>query len=177
MNPVLLLAGRRPDPNDAETARFPIENAVVVRERIRMLLVKRRPRQLVCSAACGADLLALDAAGDLGIDRRIVLPFGISAFRESSVTDRPGNWGPLFDRIIAEVDAADGLTVLDHDPGSDDAYTAVNDVLFRLATGTGAPLVAVSVWEGGSRGEGDLTAHLVTTATQAGADIDEVRTL
>ena len=47
---------------------------------------------LVCSAACGADLIALQAAGRVSLRRRIVLPFEPSRFRDSSVVDRPGDW-------------------------------------------------------------------------------------
>ena len=176
MSTVLLLAGRRPDPEDADAVRFPIENALVVRERIRALVSERRPAHLICSAACGADLLALDIAGEFGVERHVVLPFAVQAFRASSVTDRPGKWGILFDRIIREVGASGGLTALDEDAGSDEAYAAVNDRLLDIASKTSGSLLAVAVWEGRPRGDGDLTAHLVESASQAGAEVVTVLT-
>ena len=177
-SPTVLLAGRRPDPEGAGYRRFPIENAVLVRERLRAFFVDREPRHLVCSAACGADLLALDVAGDLGVERHVVLPFDVGAFKASSVTDRPGSWGALYDRVVREVEAAGGLTVLSADPDDDDdAYAAVNGHLLQTAQGVGAPVLAVAVWEGRPRGDGDLTAHLLDTATEAGASTDSLSTL
>jgi hypothetical protein len=172
----VILAGRRPDPEGADIARFPITNAIAVRERIRELMVNQKPDALVCSAACGADLLALDVAGELGVERHVVLPFEAAAFRASSVTDRPGGWGPLFDRVVREVEASGGLTVMDEDPSNDDAYAAANDRMLALAGDGKASVVAVAVWEGSSRGDGDLTAHMIESASRAGADVAEVMT-
>ena len=177
MKPIFLLAGRRPDPLDANTARFPIENALAVSERIRSLMVEREPDALICSAACGADLLALDVAGELDIPRHVVLPFEASYFRKSSVTDRPGDWGPLFDRILRDTEASGSLVVLDEPPTNDDAYSRANYHMLQLALERENPIIAVAVWEGGSRGKGDLTAELLESASKAGASTEEVLTL
>jgi hypothetical protein len=75
----------------AERVRFPLENAPVVRSRVRAFLNDRGASMLVSSAACGADFISLNAAGELGLGRRIVLPFDAPRFREVSVTDRPGD--------------------------------------------------------------------------------------
>src|SRR5215510_14628657 len=99
---VAALAGRRIDAADASTSRFPLANTELVRERLQALLRAEQSDALVCSAAYGADLIALDVAGALGLRRRVVLPFAAERFRQSSVTDRPGDWGPLFDQIIGE---------------------------------------------------------------------------
>ena len=80
---------------------------------------------LISSAACGADLLALDVARHAGIRRRLILPFAIDRFRESSVVDRPGNWGPLFDGLIADATAHDDLVILEAGDG-DEAFAATN---------------------------------------------------
>src|SRR5258708_23324677 len=103
---IVTLAGRRIDPLNAPVARFPVENSAEVREQLVHLLQEQGATALVCSAACGADLLGLEAAGTLGLRRRVVLSFAPERFRATSVTDRPGEWGPLYDRIIAEVAAA-----------------------------------------------------------------------
>ncbi len=135
---------------------------------------------LVCSAACGADLIALDVAGVLGLRRRVILPFAPERFRESSVTDRPGDWGPLFDRIIEEVRAKGDVVVLDLDEGDDATYAAANDAILdeaeTLAGGEPAQVVAIIVWEGGSRGEGDLTEAFATLARARGHPVREVLT-
>ncbi len=99
---VIALAGRRIDPPDIANPAFPLANVDAVRIRLREFFQAQSAAALVCSAACGADLLALDVAGTLGIRRRVVLPFAAERFRETSVTDRPGDWGSIFDRVIAD---------------------------------------------------------------------------
>jgi hypothetical protein len=151
---VAALAGRRPDAADAAQSRFPLEAAGAVKERTRRVLEEHSVGTLVCSAACGADLLALDAAGDLSSRRVVILPFGVDRFRSSSVVDRPGQWGMLYDRIIAEVAPAEDLVVLRGDPDDDEVsfLRANQEILTRAAaaaqTDAARPPVAIVVWEG-----------------------------
>jgi hypothetical protein len=153
---VVALAGRRIDAPGADPPRFPPERVPAVRQRLLDMLAAERTAVLVCSAACGADLVALEAAARLGLRRRIVLPFAAERFRTTSVTDRPGDWGPLFDRMIAAAGAAGDLVVLDSSEGNDAAYAAANEAIIREAQGlaraaAGGPssrLHAVIVWEG-----------------------------
>src|SRR5262249_39720200 len=118
---------------DATQPRFPLARATLVRERISTLLIDRKATDLVCSAACGTDLLALDAAGELGIQRHIVLPFEPNRFRATSVTDRPGEWGALFDQIIKEVQAAGKLTILSGEGDDDAIFATTNQVMLDEA--------------------------------------------
>jgi hypothetical protein len=67
-----------------------------VQERMQQLLLAKGVRILVCSPACGEDLIALQAAKVLSIPSRT----NRDRFRSISVIDRPGDCGPLFDRII-----------------------------------------------------------------------------
>ena len=95
-------------------------------------------------------------------------PFAPERFRETSVTDRPGDWGPLFDRIIGEVRADGDVVVLGLDEGDDATYAAANEAILNeaeaLAGGELAQVVAIIVWEGRSRGEGDLTEAFANLA-------------
>ena len=54
----------------------------MVAVRIRNMMVSAASRAVVCSAACGADILALEGAAQLGLGRRVVLPFSRQQFRE-----------------------------------------------------------------------------------------------
>ena len=170
---IVALAGRRVDGPKAETQQFPSINLISVRERIRAALILRGARSLVCSAACGADLLALDVAGDLRMSRRIVLPFARQRFRATSVTDRPGDWGPLFDRILNEVEATGDVVVLPGTGDDDQAYAAANLTILEeaisLAKPAGAGATAMLVWNGTERGKGDLTAAFMRDAGKKGA--------
>jgi hypothetical protein len=180
MTRVAALAGRRIDAADAAAPRFPLANVDIVRDRVAALLRAQRIEALVCSAACGADLIALDVAGKLGLRRRVVLPFAPERFRETSVTDRPGDWGPLFDRVIGEIAATGDIVVLGLDEGDDDAYAAANDAILNeaeaLAGDDPLQVVAVIAWEGGSRGQGDLTEAFATAARARNHPAHEVLT-
>jgi hypothetical protein len=189
---IVALAGRRIDPTDAdaEDARFPEANVGLVRSRLRRLLREVRATTLVSSGASGADLLAMDVAGGLGLRRRMILPFEPARFRAASVTDRPGDWGALFDSIVAELGAAGDLVVHAHAGEPDAAYVAVNvailDEAERLAALQAPPgedsdprpgALAVVVWNGRSRGPDDLTAAFVGEAHTRGHAVTEVSTL
>lgn len=137
---VIALAGRRVDAPKAETARFPRENVSQVRSRIFDWLGRNDIDTLVCSAACGADLLALDAAGELGIRRRIVLPFPREQFRASSVVDRGGEWGAPFDAILDAVTARGDVFGLGYTPENETAYLETNHVILELAISIGIQL-------------------------------------
>lgn len=192
---IIALAGRRIDALDAQTPRFPLKNIAKVQECISALFVEHKVTALVCSGACGADLLALDAAGELGLRRRIVLPFGSNRFRKSSVTDRPGEWGDLFDRISREVKAAGDLVVFDNIGEEEEAYTAVNQAILDEAIALARQddgndshaknnsssleerVLAVIVWDGAERGKEDLTAMFAQVARERGLRIAEILTL
>jgi hypothetical protein len=121
---VIALAGRRVDAPGTDTPRFPPANVAAVQDRIRHLLVEQTTHALVCSAACGVDLLALEVAGALGIRRRIVLPFVRARFRDTSVVDRPRDWGERFDRVLDAVEANRDLVVLGNAEDDAAAYLA-----------------------------------------------------
>ena len=70
---IVTLAGRRIDAPNASIVRFPLDKSPTVHRRIQKLLEDYQVTALVSSAACGADLLALDVAGQLGIRRRVIL--------------------------------------------------------------------------------------------------------
>jgi hypothetical protein len=181
---VIALAGRRIDAPDTESQRFPLENVPLVRKRIAALLSTEGAEALVCSAACGADLIALEEADRLGLRRRIVLPFPQKRFRETSVTDRPGDWGPVFDRLIAAAEAGGDLLTLASTGDDASAYAAANQVIIREAKalaqagsdGTPFRLVAVIVWEGSAREGTDASGELLTLAKQAGFETRSVLT-
>jgi hypothetical protein len=173
---VIALAGRRIDATNAATPRFPTQNESFVRQRLDQLISELGAKGLVCSAACGVDLIALEAASAAGLRRRIVLPYDPNEFRKTSVTDRGPAWGPRFDAQIANAELVD----LRRPPGDDTAYAAANNAIFEEAMVMAADLdfavTAVVVWEGRSRGDGDLTDAFRTEALVRGLPLREVST-
>jgi hypothetical protein len=185
---VIALAGRRVDAVDAKSPRFPLARVPLVRQQLRDLFAKTRASMLVCSAACGADLTALEAAEMLGLRRRIVLPFSVERFRETSVTDRPGDWGALYDRTVEAVRQTGDLIVLENVPGEDRVYEIANRrILDEAVALSGSDLssnpqrsdwpTAVIVWEGRTRGSGDVTQQFADGAKQGRLRVQEVLTL
>lgn len=134
---------------------------------------------LVCSAACGADLVALDVAAALNIARRIVLPFAVDRFRQESVTDRPGDWGPTFDRIVAELSATGEVFVMNETPGTEGYAAATIKILDeaeRLAAASKAKVVSIVVWEGQPRPGTDLTDGFRKESLSRHIDVIDVLT-
>jgi hypothetical protein len=177
---IVALAGRRVDSAEAKEPRFPLRNVQIVRTRARAVLLEKGATALVSSAACGADLIALSEAGQLGLRRRVILPFERMRFRETSVTDRPGKWGPLYDQVIDEVEAAGDLVILRNEP-DDEAYSAANHVILdqaiALAKESHKAATAVLIWDGISRGDHDLTEEFGAEARKRGLVVTEVRTI
>ena len=177
---VIAAAGRRIDSADATTPRFPLHNVPALERQLDALFARERATALVASAACGADLVALTVAGRRGMRRRVILPFIADAFRTTSVTDRPGDWGPVFDRVLAELDPHGDVITLD-DGESNAAYVRANDAILEEAahlgqdSGTGA--MAVLIWEGARRGDDDVTAAFGDAARQRGWRVEHVRTV
>ncbi len=182
---IVVVAGRRIDPPNAAATRFPIRSRGVVARRIKNTLRDLHVTTLVSSAACGSDLLAINAARALNARRRIVLPYQEDWFLEDSVTDRPGRWEDLYEQVISEARGDGDLVILGERRGSDDAYRAANEAILaeaqRLAReespdNPGAALAGLIIWEGASRGPGDVTDHMRQRLEAAGATIATVLT-
>jgi len=183
---VVALGGRRIDAEPTSTARFPFDQVDRVGMEIADRLRRTQAVALVCSAACGADLIALETAQQMGLPTRIVLPFSATRFRETSVVDRPHPefWGSMFDRATSAARAHGDLIELDA-VEADDAYSMANGVIIREARKLAGVknqerslrLIALVVWEGASRGPDDNTNKFVQLAQESGFRIEQVLTL
>lgn len=186
---IVALAGRRVDAEGTDVRRFPATEIQRVRAEIRDCLREQGASTIVCSAASGVDLLALDVAGELGLRRRVVLPFGRKRFRSTSVADRPGDWGRLFDRICAEVYHSKDLIVLHAASINHKSYERANQIILKeaLSLGLGVAsgkdestrpegVIALIVWDGAPRSESDLTAAFMKAAQSKGLQVLQVST-
>lgn len=178
---IIAVAGRRVDAADAETPRFPLDNVALVERRIDELFEREGATVVVGSAACGADLVALTVAGRRGMRRRVVLPFERGRFRETSVTDRPGAWGPTYDRVLAELDRTGDVVTLEGLGDGDAAYLAANEHILRqaealAATSNAEPMVLL-VWDGVARNAEDVTAAFGDHARTRRWRVEQVKTL
>jgi len=183
---IVALAGRRVGAND-DSESFPPANVPAVRAKILQKLTALPTRGLVCSAACGADLLALDAACSAKIPYHVVLPFSTPQFRDKSVTDRsdPGYWGGLYDRLVVDAEHQCELTELAGAGSDDEAFARANGRIIEYASAwaaqdaVGGPMrrVALLVWEGAARPNGDTTAKFGKLAKAAGFECETILTL
>jgi hypothetical protein len=111
----------------------------------------------------------------------MVLSFGRDEFRASSVTDRPGDWGPVYDRVLAELDKTGDVVTLAGHAAEDAAYAAANDAILNeaaaLARQGATEVVAVLVWEGAPRDGADMTAGFGEAARGRGYRVEQVKTL
>lgn len=174
--PVIVEAGRRVDAPDAETPRFPPSNVAKVRQRIQQLFDREKPVAFVSSGACGADLLALDVAGHMHVPRYVLLPSPPEEFRKSSVTDRPGDWGALYDHVLktAKIEV---LTLPDGQEGYLETNLKLLDRAEALAREHHTSTTALVVWNQQSRGPDDVTAHFLEQAKLRKIPVLEVSTL
>jgi hypothetical protein len=175
---VAALAGRRIDAEDAKERRFPSTAVERVKDDLRQLLTEHRIGTLVCSAACGADIVALEAALELGLRRVIVLPFERARFRSTSVVDRGGDWGERFDKLLDAPDAGRELIVLNPPAGSEEqAYAQATRRILEEARGrapANSNAVAIAVWEGQPRAGTDATQDFIERAQAAGMSVQVV---
>ena len=176
---IIALAGRRVDAVDASPPRFPLENVANVNRGVQVFLQQHSATAVVCSAACGADLTGLAEAGKLGLRRRVVLPSARDKFRETSVIDRPGDWGSMYDSILDAVEAQGDLVVMAN-PDADDPYSATNRAILEEAVALGKAsseaVGALLVWDGVSRGADDYTDQFGAEARKRGLGVFEVLT-
>lgn len=184
---VIALAGRRID-TPARAAGFSLRQVDAVQEALRRFFRETRPAALVCSAACGADLVALEAAREVSARggpmtrRHIVLPFDRNEFRVSSVTDRQGDWGPTYDRLLDDAERVGDLVVLDLLDSGEAAYQAANEAILdealRLAGPQGATeILALVVWDGPRAAGPDATAGFVEAARRRGIPVRQLSLL
>ena len=178
---VVALAGRRVDARDADVMRFPASNVPAVTQRIRNMLIGVAAVTLVCSAACGVDIVALEMAGELGLRRRIVLPFRRDLFRKTSVIDRDISWGHRFDALMEAVGASGDVVELTQPTDDRNAYALTNkevlDEAAREASAVGLRTVAMVIWDGLPRGPDDLTKGFLKEAQERHLEVVTVPTL
>lgn len=193
---IVAFAGRRIDAQDATMSRFPLTQAGFVGEQIEALFRRDQVNMLICSAACGADLIALRVALKVGISYRVILPVAPDRFRVTSVIDRPAsqewNWGVLFDQVIDGAQQSGELVVLETGEDGQAAYQAVNrailDAALRQEQDQKIPPAmesaqallraqAVVVWDGHARSPHDLTLHFAEEARSRGLLVRHILTV
>ena len=149
---VLVFVGHMIDRPDRSEPRFPEELASAVGAQIQQTLDKMEPGFAFSSAACGSDILFLEAMLDRDAEVSIVLPYNEKEFVRDSVEFVPhSDWRARFDRVLAR--AARVVTASNQrlEIGGV-SYDFCNELILGLATirarQLDTQLIPVAVWNG-----------------------------
>jgi tetratricopeptide (TPR) repeat protein len=173
---VAAIAGRRIDAPGADPSRFPPSAAAVVKAGVARLLKKHEVGTLVASAACGADILALEAAEENGARTRIILPFAADRFRQTSVVDRGGDWGERFDALMKRAGARGDVVVLAPEADGDEAAygratARIVAEAAELAARAGVKPIAIPICDAAPKARADATKDFADRAEAAGMTV------
>ena len=97
---VLAFAGHMIDAPDRLAPRFPAALEPAVTDALRNHLRELHAPIVYASAACGADLIAIEQASALGAEVNIVLPFDRDDFVRTSVSNGGPGWIERFDDAL-----------------------------------------------------------------------------
>jgi class 3 adenylate cyclase len=147
---VVTFAGHMIDRAGRPTPRFPPSLETAVRDAIVAELRRLDAGFGYASAACGGDILFLEAMLARDAEVHVVLPYVASEFRAHSVDLRNG-WGARFDAALKQ--AASVVTATEQrSPGAAATYDYANMLLEGLAAirarQLGTPISLLALWDG-----------------------------
>jgi hypothetical protein len=181
---VVAVAGRRVDAPGSVPERFPASAMIAVKCSVKTFLDDHGGVAVVASAACGADILALEAASELGIRTRVILPFARDRFGGTSVEGRGEGcgWGDRFATLIDGAEVREDVVVLPYAEGSDDdAYARATARIVAeavdLARALRAEVIALAIWDERPRHGRDATKDFVDTAKRWGIETFSIPTV
>lgn len=150
---IVLFCGHMIDVPDRPSPRFPPELEPAVAAAIQNSLVELKAGIGFASAACGADILFLEAMLERGGEVNIILPHDKARFIADSVQIVPGgNWLARFERVICHDRAR--LSVASHSRVMDQslAYEYANQFMLGLAAirawQLGTEVTPLALWDG-----------------------------
>jgi len=153
---VIIFSGHMVDAPGRDVPRFPGRFADAVAEQIGRTLDSVDARIGISSAACGSDLLFIDAMLAREADIQVVLPWRREEFKRTSVLAGGQEWEQRFDRALED---ATSVTYLSQQgaPSGSLGYVYCNDcmngmALFRSEK-LGSDVRPMAVWDG-RRGDG-----------------------
>lgn len=173
---VAVCVGHMIDTPGRESPRFPISLEAQVKQELRERISRLGIGFGYASAACGSDILFLEALLETARKAVVVLPYSIEEFRKSSVdVVRDGNWNERFDRVLQAADqvifaSSEGLL----NPNISLRYC--NRYLRGLAQLRGAHLdtavVGIAVWDSTSDRQPGGTTETVLEWKEIGFPVE-----
>jgi class 3 adenylate cyclase/tetratricopeptide (TPR) repeat protein len=148
---VIVFAGHMIDRPDRATPRFPGELEPAVDKELRKKIDMLKPGFGFTSAACGSDILFLEAMLDAGAEVSVVLPYEHEQFVRDSVDFIPNSsWRVRFDRVLERATRVVIASPQKLEVGGV-AYEFCNQLLLGLATIRARQLdtamIPLAVWD------------------------------
>ncbi len=149
---VAVFTGHMIDSPSRTAPRFPAHLEALVAQAIEEWIAANDVGIGFGSAACGSDLLFMEALQRIGAETHIILPFSEDEFLKSSVEiGAPGNWGQRFNQVIERATSVIRTTrekTLEHA----ETYRHANHVIAGMARikarELGTDLLGLAVWDG-----------------------------
>jgi class 3 adenylate cyclase/tetratricopeptide (TPR) repeat protein len=149
--PVIVFAGHMIDRPERDSPRFPPEFEPAVAKAIRDKIDLFKPGFGFASAACGSDILFLEAMLDAGAEISVVLPYEKEEFVRDSVDFLPNSeWHARFDRVMERATQCVVASTQRLEIGGV-SYDFANELLLGLAAihaqRLEAALIPMAVWD------------------------------
>src|SRR5258708_26459576 len=148
---VIIFSGHMVDAPGRRAPRFPVQYVDAVAEQIRLTLDSVGAQIGISSAACGSDLLFIEAMLAREADIQVVLPWRKEEFKQTSVLVGGDEWARRFDRALEE---ATSVTYLSQQgaPSGNLGYVYCNDCMNGMALlrseKLGSDVRPLAVWDG-----------------------------
>jgi class 3 adenylate cyclase len=158
--------------------RFPIALAEAAAAALRERFERLQPMAVYGSAACGTDILCLEAMGQLGGETHVVLPFPSAEFHRVSVDFAAGGWRERFERVLG---AAASVTITSEHRarGSSATFEYANLVLTGMArlraSGLRTELRGLTIWDGQPAGGAGGAGSLIAIWRGQGIAVEHIR--
>ncbi len=173
---VAVFSGHMIDRPNRATPRFPAQLEPAVRDAIRQRLVKHEAGLGYASAACGSDILFLEAVLELKGKAYIVLPYEQEKFKKDSVEiANDPQWVARFEQVMSK---ASDVLLASEQPIDEGAlsFEYTNLLLHGLASIRAerfeTELVPIAVWDGKPGDGRGGTASVVERWRELGYDIE-----
>lgn len=155
IGPVVVFAGHMVDTPArlGKPPRFPAKNVKAVSAAIKKAVSAKGPMHGCSSAACGSDILFLEALRNAKIPASIVLPFARREFEETSVAIAGPEWVRRYRHVLATA-GKDAISEISRTPLvlAYASYDYANEVLLGMARiradELGTALEGLAVWDG-----------------------------
>jgi class 3 adenylate cyclase len=148
---VIVFAGHMIDRPDRPSPRFPGNLESAVAKEVREKIDKLKPGFGFASAACGSDILFLEAMLDADAEVSVVLPYEKEEFVRDSVDFIPNSdWRARYDRVLERATSVIIASPQKLEIGGV-AYEFCNQLLLGLATirarQLDTPMIPMAVWD------------------------------